>query len=403
MARTGSWGASATNKWFSSPVSTGITLDSDEYPNGTISVNIASGTGRAWQNRGEPSYYLNFYLCDSNGSNTIYLWKVSGFSSQYNQLYTPTSATINNSTAQKLKGQKLYVKGTGNPAYVGTYGKITITVNTAKATYGITCNTDGHGTLTSDVDSAIAGETVTLTPTPATGYQFSSYTTSPSLTITNNTFTMPSEAVTITANFTAISYAVSLVASPNAGGTVTGGGTYTYGSTVNIVATPNAGYRFVSWQATAGTIASASSASTTFTVPSSASTITATFIADSQYELNVSCMPSGGGSVTGGGAYVVNTSVTLTATANSGYQFVSWRSRDVTIANETANPITITTPAKSSKIYAYFKDTSTHIPSGDIAWTTGNGYITIQANMIKSGQSGTKQPATIKIYLGVIE
>ena len=114
-------------------------------------------------------------------------------------------------------------------------------------------------------------------------------------------------------------------------------------------------------------------------------------------------MPSGGGSVTGGGAYVVNTSVTLTATANSGYQFVSWRSRDVTIANETANPITITTPAKSSKIYAYFKDTSTHIPSGDIAWTTGNGYITIQANMIKSGQSGTKQPATIKIYLGVIE
>ena len=62
----------------------------------------------------------------------------------------------------------------------------------------------GSGTLVSDKNTAEEGETVTLTATPGSDYVFTEYQTSPSVTITNNQFTMPSSNVTITAVFTAI-------------------------------------------------------------------------------------------------------------------------------------------------------------------------------------------------------
>jgi len=60
-------------------------------------------------------------------------------------------------------------------------------------------------------------------------------------------------------------------------GTVTGGGTYPNGSSIPITATAKPGYIFTGWTKTAGTIANASAASTTFTVPQSAATVTAHF------------------------------------------------------------------------------------------------------------------------------
>ena len=45
----------------------------------------------------------------------------------------------------------------------------------------------------------------------------------------------------------ATTYTVSVSASPTAGGTVTGGGTYQVGATVTLTATPNNGYNFVNW------------------------------------------------------------------------------------------------------------------------------------------------------------
>jgi hypothetical protein len=72
-----------------------------------------------------------------------------------------------------------------------------------------------------------------------------------------------------------------LTITSTAGGDVTtpAEGTYTYAanSTVSLVATPDAGYRFVEWTATAGTFGSANLASTTFTMPSQDATVTAHF------------------------------------------------------------------------------------------------------------------------------
>ncbi len=69
------------------------------------------------------------------------------------------------------------------------------------------------------------------------------------------------------------------------GSATTGSGTYAAGASVPITATPNTGYQFVNWAITAGTIANASSASSTFTMPSGNATVTANFVQQTSHGL----------------------------------------------------------------------------------------------------------------------
>ena len=81
----------------------------------------------------------------------------------------------------------------------------TLTVN-AIPTYTITVQNDGHGEALATPASAKAGEQITLTATPNSGYRFAGWTSSDNITFANagsaqTTFTMPDKAVTITANW----------------------------------------------------------------------------------------------------------------------------------------------------------------------------------------------------------
>ena len=68
--------------------------------------------------------------------------------------------------------------------------------------YGITISAMEHGTVTADKSSATAGETVTLTVTPDSGYHLKAGSLLAGDTVVaGNTFTMPAKAVTITALF----------------------------------------------------------------------------------------------------------------------------------------------------------------------------------------------------------
>jgi C1A family cysteine protease len=51
----------------------------------------------------------------------------------------------------------------------------------------------------------------------------------------------------VTATFSTIQYTIAISANPEAGGTVTGGGIYNHGETVNLTAVANRDYRFVNW------------------------------------------------------------------------------------------------------------------------------------------------------------
>ena len=81
----------------------------------------------------------------------------------------------------------------------------TLTV-TAIPTYEITVQTDGHGTASASSTTARAGEQITLTATPNSGYRFAGWTSSDNITFANagsaqTTFTMPAKDTTITANW----------------------------------------------------------------------------------------------------------------------------------------------------------------------------------------------------------
>ena len=124
-----------------------------------------------------------------------------------------------------------------------------------------------------------SGTAVSLTPAPATGYQFTGWSGDLTGTANPGLITMNS-AKSVTATFAIITY--TLTVNPGTGGTVTPTSptTVNYGAATAITATPSTGYKFVNWTVTAGTgatIASATSASTTVTLTGGNATVTANF------------------------------------------------------------------------------------------------------------------------------
>lgn len=94
------------------------------------------------------------------------------------------------------------------------------------------------------------GQTATLTATADSGYMFSGWYKDGTKVSSNKSYSFTvTENVTLTAKFTklAMSYTVTVTADPAAGGTVTGGGSYSEGLTATLTATPNSGYLFFGW------------------------------------------------------------------------------------------------------------------------------------------------------------
>jgi hypothetical protein len=93
------------------------------------------------------------------------------------------------------------------------------------------------------------------------------------------TFTMPAQAVTVTAHF-GVAYTLTMAVTPTGSGNatdLTNTSPYIEGTVVNITATAASGYGFNNWTATAGEFGNATAAQTTFTMPAQAATVTAHF------------------------------------------------------------------------------------------------------------------------------
>ena len=157
--------------------------------------------------------------------------------------------------------------------YVSMYRGLDMT------SYGVTVN-NSYANPTG-AGSYIYGNTVTIKAGTRTGYVFSGWTVnSGGISLPNSataTFTMPSKAVTVTANWTQ-AYSVSVDCSY---ASTTGSGLYTSGSTVTINA-HRPGFFFDGWVVTSGNVslANSSNATTTFTMPSGHVTVEATWIED---------------------------------------------------------------------------------------------------------------------------
>jgi hypothetical protein len=113
-------------------------------------------------------------------------------------------------------------------------------------------------------------------------------------------------------------YTITVLSNNEAYGSVTGGGTYDEGSEVTITATPNQGYRFVSWDD------GNTDDIRTITVTSD-STFVANFEEEEQrYTITALANNEEYGAVTGGGTYNEGDTVTLMAIPYDGYCYMSW-------------------------------------------------------------------------------
>jgi len=122
------------------------------------------------------------------------------------------------------------------------------------------------------------GTTRTVTATVNKGYTFANWTNNKGTILsTLPGFTFPlTQDTTLTANFTAYKYTVNATANLSEGGSVTGGGTYNYGSIITVSAIPNTCYEFKNWTNNKGYVVS-TSPSVTFTLGND-TTLTAKFV-----------------------------------------------------------------------------------------------------------------------------
>ena len=156
-----------------------------------------------------------------------------------------------------------------------------------------------------------------------------------------NTYIPPSTTTTTVTQFTLA------VTAAEGGGVSSTGGTYDDGTSVTITATANEGYRFTGWEGSDST-----SESLTVTLNSD-QTYQALFELIPVYTLSVTASAVGGTVSTEGGDFEEGTEVTITATANEGYEFVSWNGTDMS-----SSTITIMLTANTT-IEALFSQVST--------------------------------------------
>lgn len=170
----------------------------------------------------------------------------------------------------------------------------------------------GWGTVTGG-GTYYYGDTIQIEATPYMGFAFAGWDDG----IMDNPRTViVTEDHTFTAQFEIRQCVITTEVYPENSGTVNGGGTYNYGSTVHLTAHSNTGYTFSQWND--GNLTNPRS----IFVEGDA-TYTAVFT-PLQYEITTECDPVEGGTVTGAGIYDYGTVASLTATPNENYIFLCW-------------------------------------------------------------------------------
>ena len=323
-----------------------------------------------------------------------------------------TIAKTGGGTATGSISNKVYTFGAGNDTItaqwsVNNYG-ITVDPNggtVSNMQYYNAANGAASGTLTSSGSFTASktfqmayNTTATITAPTRTGYTFTGWTKTAGngtltngspVTTANSSFKVTNSTATIKANWQVNQYTLTVKAYSNTaaapgtfannvtGGTVkigsgAAGATETaninFGSTAQMTATAATGYTFKGWQTTVPTSANGSSIystsnpATTETMGTGGLTYYARFEINS-YTVTVSAAyntaaatgtyttGTTGGTVSGGGSKYYGTQASLSASANTGYQFIGWfESLTATSAKSTANPYTPTITANLTLI-----------------------------------------------------
>jgi uncharacterized repeat protein (TIGR02543 family) len=232
--------------------------------------------------------------------------------------------------------------------------------------YVLTISPPTNGRVTGTVPGSYGeGAKIQVRADADDGYIFTGWTvadTSGTLpaTVTANpyAFDMPAGAVTLTANFKAVSPLYSLTVNTAVGGTVggTASGEYSEGEPISVTASAGTDYIFRYWIVTDGsnTFINGSTANpAAFNMPANDVTLTPYFVPYN--DLTVIAGPNGGVSGTASGKYRVGTPIEATAVPDSGFYFTGWTVTGAAIAGGNgANPAAFNMPANAVTLTANF-------------------------------------------------
>ena len=194
---------------------------------------------------------------------------------------------------------------TQDSTFVAIFGQLDFTITTAVVPMN-------SGTVTGD-GIYHYGDTITLEAMANEGYEFERWSDS----ITDN----PRDIIvtqdsTFVALFSRLQFTIEVVSDHPEWGSATGGGTYYYGDTIQIEATPNLGYNFTGW-------GDGNNDNPRTIIVTEDHTYTAHFSIQ-QCVISTDVTPENAGTVTGAGAYYYGDTVTLNAIENTGYAFSQW-------------------------------------------------------------------------------
>ncbi len=255
---------------------------------------------------------------------------------------TPTNGTLSADKDQALEGETVtltvnpnegyeidelyYMKGTEKVTITGTSfqmpaGDVKVYATFKQSEYNITVNSSENGSVTPSKDKATMGETITLTVSPAEGYELESLTVmagNEAVAVANNQFTMPASDVTITATFKKSTYTIT-VTQPQNGTVSASAATASMGELITLAIAPEAGYEVDQITVVYGeNNTPVEVTDNQFTMPAGNVTVTVTFKA---VEYTITPETCENGSVTADKEKATaGTTVTLTATAAEGYE-----------------------------------------------------------------------------------
>ena len=235
---------------------------------------------------------------------------------------TPVTVTATANSGYQFTNWSGACSGTGSCTVTMSSDK-TVTANFALVQYTLTSvvSPSGAGAITPASGSKFDhGTQLTVTATANTGYQFTGWTGGGcsgtgtcSLTMTGDT--------TVTASFALVQYTLTPAVSPSSAGAITPSvpTKYDYNTLVGVTAVATPGYQFTGW---AGACTGTGPCNVTMTGDKA---VTANF-AVVQYTLTPAVSPSGAATMIPSAPtkYNFNTTVIVTATAATGYQFTSW-------------------------------------------------------------------------------
>jgi hypothetical protein len=363
------------------PVSFGGTLDSSVNPSSTSTTSgqatstytagsaSGNGTGTATVDNQQVSTPVDILVAvtvtTSPANLSIIVDNTTYTAPQTFNWVVGSSHTLNTTSPQSGPAGSQYVWSTWSQG--GTQSQ-TVTAPSSATTYTADFTTQYQLTTVASpsADGTVgptsgqyfaSGASIAVTATANAGFAFNNWTstggTFDSTTTASTNFHMPAAATTVTGNFVVATTQITITTSPaNLLVSVDGGPTvsaplvetWNQGSSHTIATTsPQSGgtgvqYVFSSWS-DSGAISHG------ITVPSTATTYTASFV--TQYQLTTAANPSIGGTVTptSGNYYTSGTVVPLTATANAGYTFTNWTGN---VANSTSVSTSITMTAPQS-------------------------------------------------------